>query len=180
MNSHKSQKGITAAQLQEFNSLVKKHQSSLRAFIRSIGVCREMVDDYAQEAFLVAYKKFNEYDAEKASFGIWVKGIARFLILNDKRKFARRLRLQNQFVCELLISDPITMDEHNEHEIEVLKNCISKLEGPSKKMLEKRYEEKKNSKELALIFDRKPSAIRQQLLRIRLILKSCLDRSLEV
>jgi RNA polymerase sigma-70 factor (ECF subfamily) len=179
MNSHKGQKKIIAVELQEFTGLVKLHQSSLRAFIRSIGVCREMVDDYAQEAFLVAYKKFDEYDSERASFGIWVKGISRFLILNDKRKSARRLRLQNQFICDLLISDPISMDENNENELEALQGCISKLEDPSKTMLRKRYEEKKNSKELALIFNRKPSAIRQQLLRIRLILKNCLDRTLE-
>ena len=43
--------------LESFTELVKVHQSGLRAFIRSIGVSRDKVDDYAQEAFLIAYKK---------------------------------------------------------------------------------------------------------------------------
>ena len=165
--------------LEAFTELVKMHQSGLRAFIRSIGVNSEKVDDYAQEAFLIAYKKFNEYDSEKASFGVWIKGIIRYLILNDRRKAARRFRLQDKLIGELLISDPITMHESNDHELHALQHCLAKLEGPSREMIRKRYEENKNSKELAVIFDRKPSAVRQQLLRIRSILKSCLDRALE-
>ena len=90
MNSQKSQKLKKTVKLEAFTQLVKKHQSGLRAFIRSIGVSSEKVDDYAQEAFLVAYKKFNEYDSDKASFGVWLKGIIRYLILNDQRKAARR------------------------------------------------------------------------------------------
>ena len=168
-----------SSKLEAFTDLVKQHQSGLRAFIRSIGVSREKVDDYAQEAFLIAYKKFNEYDAEKASFGVWLKGIIRYLILNDKRKAARRFRLQDKLIGEILISDPITMNESNAHELNALQHCMTKLEGPSRDLIRKRYEENKNSKELAVIFDRKPSAIRQQLLRIRSILKNCLDRALE-
>ena len=179
MNSQKSQKLKKTVKLEAFTELVKKHQSGLRAFIRSIGVSSEKVDDYAQEAFLVAYKKFNEYDSDKASFGVWLKGIIRYLILNDQRKAARRFRLQDKYIGDLLISDPITMGESNEHEIHALNHCLSKLDGPAREMIRKRYNENLNSKDLAIVFNRKPSAIRQQLLRIRSILKSCLDRALE-
>ena len=80
-NSGKLEK---SSKLKAFNELVHQHQSSLRAFIRSVGVSKENVDDYAQEAFLVAYKKFSEFDSDKGSFGVWIKGIIRYLILNEK------------------------------------------------------------------------------------------------
>ena len=163
--------------LESFTELVKIHQSSLRAFIRSIGVSRDKVDDYAQEAFLIAYKKFDDYNEEKASFGIWLKGIIRYLILNDKRKAARRFRLQDKFIGDLLISDPITMHEQGQYEVDTLKVCINKLEGPARELIKLRYEKNLNSKELAEKLDRKPVAIRQQLMRIRSVLKSCIGRA---
>ena len=159
-----------------FTELVKEHQSGLRAFIRSIGISRDKVDDYAQEAMLVAYRKFEDYNEEKGSFGIWLKGIIRYLILNDKRKAARRFRLQDKFIVELLVSDPIAMEDQSEFELDALKMCLAKLDGPARELIKMRYERNMNSKELAERLDRKPVSIRQQLMRIRSILKSCMGR----
>ena len=165
-------------QLKEFSELVAQSQSSLRAFIRSLGVKKEMVDDFAQETFLIAYKKFNQFDPNKASFPIWVKGIARYSILNETRKVARHNRLQNKFISDLLISDPVTMDNEKGDELIALNSCLSKLKDSVKSIIQKTYIENVNSQDLAESLGRKPSAIRQQLVRVRLILKNCINQTL--
>ena len=162
-----------------FAEQVSLHQSSLRAHIRSLGVKSEKVDDYAQDAFLVAYKKFHKFDFEKSSFKVWLKGIIHYLVLNDKRKFARRCRLQDKLINASIIEQSKNTDLYNEDELYTLQQCLSKLEGPSREIIKKRYEENKSSKELAIIFNRNPSTVRQNLMRIRAILKRCMIKTLE-
>ncbi len=40
-----------------FAELVREHQAGLRAFLRSLGVEPDWVDDFAQEAFIIAFQK---------------------------------------------------------------------------------------------------------------------------
>ncbi|MCM8536408.1 MAG: sigma-70 family RNA polymerase sigma factor [Lentisphaeraceae bacterium] len=172
-------KDTSTDKLQEFSDLAVQSQSSVRAFIRSLGVSSDMVDDYAQETFLIAFRKFETFDPQKASFTFWVKGIARYQILNESRKLARRHRLQNEFIIDLLLSDPISIYDERGDELVALQMCVNKLDGPALIMIKQSYVENKNSKDLGLLLDRKPSTIRQQLVRLRSSLKSCITKTLE-
>ena len=71
------------------HSLVQEHQAGVRAFIRALGVDEAWVDDVAQETFLIAYRKLDHWDRTREA-GPWLRGIARRLALNERRKAARR------------------------------------------------------------------------------------------
>ena len=86
-----------------FTELVREHHVPLRAFIRSLGVRPEWVDDLAQEAFLVAYQELSSFDADR-DFGKWLRGIARNLVRNEVRKHARRQRILHGELTEHLLS----------------------------------------------------------------------------
>ena len=63
-----AQKGDNSA----FSQLVENYQRNVRACLAVRLTNRFEVDDLAQEAFLVAYRKINEFDSSKA-FGPWIR-----------------------------------------------------------------------------------------------------------
>ncbi len=87
--------------LDEYTHLIRDHQASVRVFVRSLGVCADMVDDIAQEAFLLAWREKDRFDPE-GDFGRWAKGFARRLVANERRKAVRRSRLLSEHLSEIL------------------------------------------------------------------------------
>jgi RNA polymerase sigma-70 factor (ECF subfamily) len=164
----------------EFAELVREHQAGLRAFIRSLGVEADWVDDLAQEAFIIAFQKRASFESGK-DFGRWLRGIARHLVANERRKEARRARLLDETLTDVLIdSAPVedagTVDAGQL--TQALEECIGRLPERSRALLRRRYEENENASALAIHFAMTAEAIRQALLRIRVTVKQCVERTL--
>jgi len=92
----------TCPAAQEFEDWVREHQSRLRAFIRALGADEVWVDDLAQEAFIVAYRRLDEFEPG-TDFGKWLRSIARYLVANEHRKQARHSRLLPFAVVDALL-----------------------------------------------------------------------------
>jgi hypothetical protein len=82
---------------------VIEHYVSVRAFVRSLGVDADWVDDLAQEVFLTAYGLWISF-AEARDFGRWVRGIAANLFLNEIREDSRRRRILQRELTDILLS----------------------------------------------------------------------------
>ena len=76
----------------DFELLVVEHHVQLRAFVRSLAVDPDWVDDIAQESFLTAYREWKSFDSTR-DFGKWLRGIAANIVRNELRKDARRQRI---------------------------------------------------------------------------------------
>ena len=109
----------TEARAAIVQSLVQEHQAGVRAFIRALGVDQAWVDDVAQETFLIAYRKLDEWDRTRDA-GPWLRGIARHLAMNERRKAARRSRLLDGGLAEVLI-------DHAEREPEAIATAAELL-----------------------------------------------------
>jgi RNA polymerase sigma-70 factor (ECF subfamily) len=159
-------------------SLVQEHQAGVRAFIRALGVDQAWVDDVAQETFLIAYRKLDEWDRTRDA-SPWLRGIARRLAMNERRKSARRSRLLDGGLAELLI-------DHAEREPEAiataaellaaLDSCLQELPEPGRDLLRGRYADGETAETLAARWKTRPDAMRQKLLRLRLVVKGCVER----
>jgi len=71
-----------------FGTLVRQQQSKVRGFLRRLTRAdATLADDLAQETFLEAHRKIDQFRGE-GSFGAWLCGIAwsRFLMERRKRK----------------------------------------------------------------------------------------------
>src|SRR3569832_167861 len=71
-----------------FGTLVRQQQSKVRGFLRRLTRAdAALADDLAQETFLEAHRKIDQFRGE-GSFGAWLCGIAwsRFLMERRKRK----------------------------------------------------------------------------------------------
>jgi RNA polymerase sigma-70 factor, ECF subfamily len=163
----------------EFEGLVREHQASLRAFVRALGVDEAWVDDVAQEAFIVAHRRFAEFQAG-TDFGKWVRTIARNLAVNERRKEARRSRLVPAVIADLLLRHEDEVDADFAglgigRMITSLKDCVGRLTPRSQELIRRRYTAGETALALAREFGMKPDALRQALLRIRLTVKKCIE-----
>lgn len=164
-----------------FGELVRANQSLIRSYIRSIGVDSSSVDDIAQEALLVAFKRFSTYDRE-AKFAAWVCTIARHLVWNDRNKTSHRYKLlQENFTDHMISQDPSEILAH--HEVEsleriALRECMKSIPEENRKLIEIRYQDDEEPTEMAEKLGMRPDSIRHRLMRTRKALRTCMENKL--
>jgi RNA polymerase sigma-70 factor, ECF subfamily len=159
-------------------SLVQEHQAGVRAFVRATGVHKAWVDDVAQETFLIAYRKLDEWDRTRDA-GPWLRGIARHLALNERRKAARRARLLDGSLTEVLIVHAEREPEATATAAELLSalnSCLQELPPSGRELLCGRYADGETAESLAARWKTRSDAMRQKLLRLRLLVKGCVER----
>jgi RNA polymerase sigma-70 factor (ECF subfamily) len=163
--------------MREFEDQVREHQAGLRAFIRALGIDEAWVDDLAQEAFIIAHRRLDEFEAG-TDFGKWLRRIARNLAANERRKGARRSRLLPFAVADLLLEQTASNDTGPdlEHLLPVMQECVGQLPERSRELLRRRYAASENAGEVARALGMGADAVRQALQRIRLAVKECIEK----
>lgn len=164
--------------LKEFTQVISDHHASLRYFIQGLGVNAAWVDDVAQDTFLVAYRKWDEFDTVENP-GAWLRTIARNLILNETAKLNRRQRLLDENLTTLLLEAESNAPAAGEitdlsHRRDALKLCLDRLSAKARSVIEARYYNDQNSTEIGAEFAMNPAAVRKMLFHARQALADCL------
>lgn len=82
---------MNAEQLHLFEILARQNESMLLAYVLSlVPEDHQLSEDIVQETFLVAYRKIHSL-RDKASFGPWLRGIARHQVYAALRRKGREL-----------------------------------------------------------------------------------------
>lgn len=162
-----------------FPEQVQKDQARLRAYVRSLGVRAEWVDDLAQEALLIALRRVDEFD-RTGDFGGWVRQIARRLIANERRKRCVATSscptMPRTSSWKFMASHPSRASSKNVRKKS--RSCVSAYPGSRSGVV---------SFATTLLEDLSPGAIgsrlglpsnqiRQTLLRLRRVLLTCMER----
>ncbi len=159
----------------QFEMLVVEHHIQLRAFVRSLAVDPDWVDDIAQEAFLTAYRDWDNFDPAR-DFGKWIRGIAANIVRNEIRKVARRHRLLYTELAEVLLNrhaesrrsaEPVT--------VEAIRECLGKLTRRSRDIVQARYRDGESAPKIARRFELTAANVRQMLVRIREQVRQCVE-----
>ena len=165
-----------------FTELVREHQAGLRAYVRSLGVDEIWVDDLAQEAFLVAYRRQGDFKAG-ADYGKWLRGIARHLVVNERRKAARRSRLMHEGIADRLLAlspaDEPDYDSAFARLGPAMEECVQQLPPHCRELLERRYARGERASLMARQLRVSAEAVRQNLRRIRLAVRDCVEQKLQ-
>ena len=61
---------------EEFALLVERHACGLLHFVGRLIPVREEAEEVVQDALLAAYQRLQDYDAQRASFAVWLRRIA--------------------------------------------------------------------------------------------------------
>jgi len=142
----------------------------VRSIVRDISVSSEIV----QSTAMTLLRKFPEYDRSKP-FLPWALSIARFEILSHRRDEARS---RIAFDVELLDSyaDQVSqLAPQISHQASALQNCLSKISGRSRRLVQLRYSEDRNASEISELLGMSPGNVRVALQRIREQLRQCIE-----
>lgn len=164
--------------LRDFESLVQEHQIGLRVFVRALGVEEGWVDDVAQEAFVIAYRRLDTFETG-TDFGRWLRGIARHLVANERRKKARHSRLLPLVLADMLldsVSDDTREPDSSSRLLGAMHECVKQLPSRSRDLLERRYAGGETAATLARQLRLNADSVRQNLLRIRVAVKQCIEQ----
>jgi len=150
-------------------------EPKLRAYASACGLTREQVDDLAQEAALVLWRRQESYDRTRP-FLPWALGIAHHLIQEVRRKSVQERTLLSPQVAEQVAQACALMEDEIDVRRSALTHCVDKLPPHLRDLLRLRYGERRSLAQIAQRLQRGLSAINMALHRIRRVLLDCVER----
>ncbi len=163
----------------EFDRLLAEHVASIRLYVRSLMPGYEGTDDLAQETLLKLWEKRAEFTAG-THFKAWAFQIAKFLVMNQRRKLARSpVVLLDEELLEAI--DRRWMEQEaaitNDHHA-ALARCLETLKPDDQRLLHARYATDASLETYAEQEGTRPGTLKARLFRLRDALRDCIERRL--
>lgn len=159
--------------------LFSANERHLRAFLFSLVVDLDVVDELMQEVSTVLWKKFEELENDDG-FLPWAFVIARYEVLMFRRKRARDRLVFDEGLLNMLAGEYSRDDRSEEDDAlrQSLKGCVQRLEQPDRKLLAVAYGHGTQITELASHMGRTANSLYKSLGRLRRRLKHCIEREM--
>lgn len=163
--------------ISSFERLVRQNQGWLRAFLRSRLRDWASADDLAQDVFVTAFQKIRHFRHD-SSIETWLRGIATNHLRNHLRK-RREDCIGGSEELQQLIDQGHQAEDCDHHlSLHALRDCLDRLDAPSRALLSKRYTEGQSVRDIAAASDSGYSALTMQLHRLRQLLSDCIQQKL--
>ena len=163
---------------ERFMRLLMAHEGSLRGYLRSLLPSWDDVDDVTQEASLVAWRKFEDFE-EGTNFGGWLMTIGRFQALKHLEKRRRDpLRFSMEMV-DLLASEGAEEALLREREHGALRRCLEKLGERQARWMAQVHQPGARVREVAREAGKSAEAFYKIVQRLRRRLEECVRLELE-
>jgi RNA polymerase sigma-70 factor (ECF subfamily) len=161
-----------------FMRLLVEHEPRVRSFLRGLLPTWHDVEEVTQEASLIAWRKFDDFE-DGTSFGGWLLTIARFEALKHRRRVARSPLVFADDVWDLLA------EEASEEEIQPirrrhLEDCLGKLERSKRELLLSVHSPGVVMRQLALQSGKSEQAFYKVIQRLRAVVLACVTKALAV
>jgi len=165
-----------AGDREAFSGLVQREGARLRAFVACRLYGSEAAEDLAQEAFIVAYRRLADFDVSQ-DFYNWVRGIARNLILNERRRRSREEVAREELLAQA--AGPLwECDAPKTPIFEALARCMAHVSGRMREFLKLRYDQGLELAEVAQRTGLTAGSARVTHVRLLRSLRDCVERSL--
>ena len=162
----------------EFVGAIASHQAVLRAFIGSLMPGIDGADDVLQEVNLVLWEKRATYQ-EGTNFKAWACAIARFKVLNHRRKMAKLgVRMFDEALAEQLASDCEVTSDEMDARLEALSDCLRRLNDQDRQLVEHRYFSGSKLEQFAQECGKSVGSLRVALFRTRDALRKCIEEKM--
>ncbi len=148
---------------ERFGSIYDTHRVALVAYCRR-RLPRDLVDDAMADVFLTAWRRVDQIPS--GSELPWLYGVARNVIANQLRGFARRSRLSARFLSRRSDAEPDTALAQAEGDQTVL-DALATLSASDQELLLLRAWEELTSAEMAVVLGIAASAVDMRLSRAR-------------
>jgi RNA polymerase sigma-70 factor (ECF subfamily) len=162
----------------EFVLLITRHQAAIYAYVLTLLPDRVAAQDIVQETNLVLCRKVTEYEPG-THFKAWAFRIAYWQTMAHLKRVQRAglITLEPE-VLELVAheAEEQLMDFEDRHL--ALKACLQKLPAGDASILLAHYQRGESLAEISGRLGRTRDALKQVLLRIRRVLRTCIERQL--
>ncbi len=161
---------------EDFMRLLLEHESRVRSFLRGLLPTWQDVEEVTQEASLVAWRKFGEFEAG-TSFGGWLLTIARFEALKCRRRAARTPLVFADDVWDLLVDESAAEDVQQIRRRH-LEGCLQKMEPDQRSVLLQVHAAGVVMRDVALQSGRSEQAFYKVIQRLRAMLLDCVSKAI--
>lgn len=161
-----------------FVRLLVEHEPRVRSFLRGLLPTWYEVEEVAQEASLVAWRKFDDFE-QGTSFGGWLLTIARFEALKYRRRVARSPLVFAGDVWDLL-AEEASGDETQQVRRRHLEICLGKLELSKRDLLLNVHTSGVVMRKVASQSGKSEQAFYKIIQRLRKVVLDCVLKSIEL
>ena len=154
-----------------FVRLLVEHEPRVRSFLRGLLPTWYEVEEVAQEASLIAWRKFDDFE-QGTSFGGWLLTIARFEALKYRRRVARSPLV---FVDEVwdLLAEEVSGEEVQQIRRQHLEICLGKMEPAKRELLLNVHSPGVVMREVAVQSGKSEQAFYKVIQRLRAVVHDC-------
>lgn len=164
----------------DFTFFYKKYYPKLIYYTAKMCGDQQKAEDVTTESFLTAFEKIDKYEKDKAQFSTWLFTIARNLLLQDIKSSKKNMSIDIEIdeegttLKDFIQEEPSENNRHDlvERKAQIMKEQISRLKDPYKKVIEMREIKKMAYKDIADELGKNLSTIKSQIRNGRLILIS--------
>ena len=153
-----------------------EHAPRVRSFLRGLLPSWSEVEEVAQEASLVAWRKFDDFE-EGTSFGGWLLTIARFEALKYRRRVARSPLVFVDDVWDLL-AEEASGEGVQQIRRRHLEGCLEKMYFSKRELLLKVHSPGVVMREVALQAGKSEQAFYKIIQRLRAVLLDCVSKTI--
>lgn len=168
---------IREGDLDLYAKVVNAFEGRVRAVLAAMIPDPNLVPDMTQEVFVIAYQRLATYQPG-TSFAAWLRTIARNVAQNERRRWYRRRKMEQGFRAE--VADRLephvdrALDEMPEEIFQNLTDCLSRLQGRPREIMEGFYYQKRPLQDLAGLLQISANSAKVILHRARQAIGSCL------
>ena len=176
MDDKKLIKKILKGSVDDYALFIERYQVKLQSSLSFYCQNRQEIEYYLHETFTRAYSKLHKFDSDFPVFP-WLKQISMNLLRDELRSRKRRADRVDIYLSGELNKEEI--NDFRQGRLEALQSCIAELDNSPRELIRNYYWKKKSIADLAKLSERKPSAVKMQLMRLRELLKECVKHKSE-
>ena len=160
--------------------IVRETASFVRAYLALYVRDQDAISDLAQETYIYAFEHLGDY-ALGTDFPAFLKTIARTRALRAYRERERKETAHRRYVAAVqsrLAEGAGKLDEKQPVEglLAKLRDCVNRLSGHAKELVEMRYFQNKPAQEIAQLQGKTVNHVNVTLFRVRNQLAQCVER----
>ena len=161
----------------EFLRLLMANQKRIYAFILALVPNHGDAEDLFQETVLLMWSKFGGF-TRGTNFAAWGIAVAKYQILNARKRHSTRQLRFSQVALELLETDSADFVDQIDLRMQALRDCVRKLRQADYELIRMRYEDEVAIKAIAERMGRSVQSVYKRMARVHDALLRCIRRAI--
>lgn len=165
----------------DFVALFTRHSRRIYAYILTLVPGVNDADEVYQETSRMLWEKFSEFDNDDTggSFAAWACRVAYFNALSFHRDRRRDRLVFNEDFLQCVGEEFERTGDLLDARHAALPHCIDQLQDRQRRIVEHRYRDGGDVKDIAAHFDTTPNAVYKTLNRVHRLLMDCINKRVE-